>query len=318
MSSPDVPVQWRVRPYRPGDESALVELFEEVFHRSISKDHWRWKLKQRPSPAENVWLAVDEDDRPVFHIGGIPCRFQLPAGSCPGMVMVDSMTAPQVRRRGLLTAVWQQMRAKWRDAGISMLIGLPNEQWGSRRAALGWQPLFPLKWLVRPLRPEALLARRLKLSLPSHLSVVGKLWNGLWDRRDRASPWVSVRELDAAGAEIDSVWRKCQPLISASIVRDSAWVNWRYFAAPHFEYRVLLAECRDQAAGYAVYRVHEAAGRKLGFIAEMFTAPHDFESRGALLAEILRRLKVEGAEAAVSLAVPHTEPFRALRRCDLR
>src|SRR5213594_2611005 len=125
---------WSIRAYCAGDEGALVALFERVFGRSISEAHWRWKLKQPPSPVENVWLAVDED-RPVFHYAGIPTRYRLPAGEVTAMVSVDTMTAPEFQRRGLLSAVGRHVYDTWRAAGVPFVIGLPNQRWGSRTGA---------------------------------------------------------------------------------------------------------------------------------------------------------------------------------------
>src|SRR3954469_21051885 len=95
---------WTIRAYRPGDEGALVALFERVFGRPITEAYWRWKLKRLPSPVENVWLAVC-DDAPIFHYAGIPTRYRLPAGEVTAMVSVDTMTAPEFQRRGLLSTV---------------------------------------------------------------------------------------------------------------------------------------------------------------------------------------------------------------------
>ena len=38
-----------IRPYRAGDETALVDLFYRSFGHRITEDHWRWKLRGRPS-----------------------------------------------------------------------------------------------------------------------------------------------------------------------------------------------------------------------------------------------------------------------------
>ena len=91
-------------------------------------------------------------------------------------------------------------------------------------------------------------------------------------------------------------------------------MNWRYVKAPTFAYRVLLAERRGQPVGYCVYRLQETAGRKLGFIAELLTPQSDTPARSTLIARTLRQLRAEGAEAAITLAIPNTPISRAFRR----
>ncbi|MFL5805804.1 MAG: GNAT family N-acetyltransferase [Roseiflexaceae bacterium] len=306
------PPTWSIRAYRPGDERALVVLFERVFGRAISEAHWRWKLKQPASPVENVWLAV-HGDAPIFQYAGIPTRYRLPTGEVTAMVSVDTMTAPEFQRRGLLGSVGRHVYETWRAAGVPFVIGLPNERWGSRAGALGWEPLFPLQWLARPLRPEAILARRLKWPALARLTALGVLWNGIWRMRLRGDPLLRVRLADRAGPEFDRLWQRCGAETPVSVVRDSAWVNWRYLDAPASAYRVLLAERDGQPVGYAAYRVAGHPGGRAGFIAELFVAPGDEHERRALIARTLAALYAEGADNAITLAVPDTALYQSLQ-----
>jgi hypothetical protein len=311
----DTPTQaqtWTIRPYRAGDERALTALFGRVFGRAISEERYRWKLRQPPTPVENVWLAVD-GDAPIFHYAGIPTRYRLPGGEALAMVSVDTMTAPEFQRRGLLSAVGRAVYDTWRAAGVAFVIGLPNERWGSRAGALGWEPLFDLQWLARPLRPEAILARRLRLPALARLAPLGAAWNALWRLRLRRDPAVRVRLVERAGPEFDQLWERCGADAAASVVRDSAWVNWRYLDAPAFGYRVLLAERDGRPAGYAAYRVEAHAAGVAGFIAELFAAQADRPARRTLIAETLAALRAAGADNAVTLAVPGSPLERDLR-----
>jgi hypothetical protein len=303
---------WTIRAYRAGDERALVALFGRVFGRAISEEHYCWKLRQPPTPVENVWLAVD-DDVPIFHYAGIPTRYRLRDAEVLAMVSVDTMTAPEFQRRGLLSAVGRTVYDTWRAAGVAFIIGLPNERWGSRAGALGWEPLFDLQWLARPLRPEAILARRLRMPALARLAPIGAAWNMLWQLRLRRDPNVKVRSVERAGSEFDQLWQRHGADAAASVVRDSAWINWRYLDAPAFDYQVLLAERDGQPAGYAAYRVEAHATGMAGFIAELFAGQADEPARRALIAETLAALRTAGADNAVTLAVPGSPLERDLR-----
>jgi predicted N-acetyltransferase YhbS len=304
---------WTIRAYRPGDEDALVALFERVFGRSVSVAHWRWKLKQPPSPVENVWLAV-HGDAPIFHYAGIPTRYCLPRGEATAMVSVDTMTAPEFQRRGLLSRVGRHVYDAWRAAGVPFVIGLPNERWGSRASALGWEPLFMLQWLVRPLRPEAILARRTRIRALARLTPVGALWNGVWNSRLRRDATISVRRVERAGNEFDALWERCGAEAPVSVVRDSAWVNWRYLDVPSRAYRVLLAERAGQPLGYLAYRVEESPGGRAGVIAELYAGRDDAAARRALIRAAIDELRAAGAESAATLAIPDAPLYHDLAR----
>lgn len=296
---------WRFRACEPGDEPSIVRLFERCSHRHVDAAYWRWKLRRRPSPVENVWLAVDADGRAIFHYAGIPCLLRLPAGERPAMVAVDALTDPGFRRRGLLTAGVAAAHAAWRRAGVALVLGLPNEQWGSRLAALDWRPLFELRWRLRPLRPEALLARRLGLPIPA---VLGDLWNGIWSRR--RDPALAVDDVEPGEEELDALGEAGW----ASIVRRGGWLAWRYLSHPRYDYRVIAARRNGRLAGYLAYRWEEIEGRTVGFVAELAGRSSDPAARGALLGAASARLRDRGAEAVHALAVPGSELDRDLRR----
>lgn len=298
---------WHERPILPGDVPAIVDLFHRVFGHHITTDHYVWKLRTRRSPVENVAIAVDEADHPVFHIGAIPCRCRLGERERWVMVVVDSMTDVPWRRRGVLTRVTSDLFDRWREAGVALVLGLPNEHWRSRIGVLGWRPLFPLAWLVRPILPERLLARRLGVPALAAASFLGRWWNRRWE--PRATDGVKIGELDRAGGEWDAFWNRVQSTLGPCLARDSAWINWRYVDTPGAGFLVLLARRNGVPAGYLAMRVRGASA----VIADAFTAPEDSVAFAALLSTAVRRLAADGVAVARALAVPGSWSHRALR-----
>ena len=231
------------------------------------------------------------------------------------MVGVDNMTAPEFRRQGLFTTVGRFTYETWRTAGIPFVLGLPNQLSGARSGALGLEEIFPtpMAHSPTPTHSPTRPATRAFLSSPSY-----RLWalygiaGGIATYRPDET--VLTRRVDRAGSEFDVLWQTCRADRHISAIRDSAWVNWRYVKAPTFAYRVLLAERRGQPVGYCVYRLQETAGRKLGFIAELLTPQSDTPARSTLIARTLQQLRAEGAEAAITLAIPNTSISRAFRR----
>jgi len=307
----------RLRPFQLADVAPLVDLFGRAFGRPMPEAVWRWKLDRRHAPTDNVWLAVDDDDRPIFQYAGIPCRFHLDGREVEAMISVDTMAAPEQRRRGLLTTVGRRTYQAWRDAGVALVLGLPNQQWGSRTEALGWERLFSLAWRFRPLRPEALLARRWRLPWLSRRRLGGRLLSRLAGSTPAAG--LVVREITAAGAEIDRLWQRTRDQHRFSIVRDAARIGWRYLESPQDHYRILLAERPDGAAaepaGFAALRLEELPdGRRLGWIAEVHCSRHEPASVGLLINRAVALLSDSGAELVGALAVPASPFDRALRR----
>jgi hypothetical protein len=309
--TPALPIE--VRPYRVGDASGLVGLFQQAFGRAITQDHWQWKLRGQASPVDNVWLAV-AGDQPVFQYAGIPVRFSLSRITVTTMTSVDTMTAPQFRRRGLLTQVATRAYDAWREGGIAFVLGLPNEQWGSRAAALGWQPLFPLRWMVRPLRPQALLARRLKLPWLRRASMLSAAWNGWSNRRLRRDPTLQTESMQRADEAFDQIWQHCKADWMFSTVRDRHWINWRFLSAPSQTYEMIVARRAGNAVGYSAHRIVSTAQGTYGQLADLYVARADSAARDTLLAVLLETLHHANAESLYTLAVPGTAHYHWLRR----
>jgi hypothetical protein len=300
-----------IRPCHEDDLPGLVALFAQVFSSSITVEHWRWKLGSLASPAPNVLLAMS-GDRPVFQYAGIPAVFALDGRRSSAMISVDTMTAPDFRRRGLLTRVATEAYSRWRDAGIDFVFGLPNEQWGSRAAALGWVPLFNLQWLVRPLRAEALLAHRFGKPWLRRLTLLSKVWNRVAPS-PRRDPTVRTSSITRAGEEFDKLWQSCQGNARFSVVRDRVWVQWRFLDCPSRHYQVRLASRDGKPAGYCAHYVDESTGRRRAYLAELTAHRDDLGARHTLLADLIDDQLAQGSEFVATLASPGTVLYQELR-----
>ena len=302
-----------IRPYRSDDERNLVALFGRAFGRPTTEQHWRWKLGQHTSPLDNVWLAMC-DEQPVFQYAGIPTRFMLSRAPVTVMISVDTMTAPEFRRRGLLTTVAGRAYEAWRSAGIAFVIGLPNQQWGSRAVALGWQPLFRLQWLVLPLHPEAMLARRLKMPWLKQASPLATLWNRVLQWRLRCDAQLHTQRIVHADAAFDQLWESCRSDWMFSTIRDRHWVNWRFLSSPSQLYELNLARRAGTPVGYSAHSLIRSEHSISAHLAELFVAREDRAAHDTLLCGVLKSLRAAQADSLSTLAVPGTVSYRRLRR----
>ena len=302
-----------VRPYEEGDELELVRFLGGPFAHGAGVEHWRWKLRHAAAEPANVWLAT-ANGKAVFHYGGIPLRFALAGPVVTAMVSVDALTAPEFRRRGLLTQGVTRAFANWRARGVAFTLGLPNEQWGSRTAAAGWQRLFPLQWLVRPLRPEVFAARRFGLPWLRHASVLSRVWGGWLNGRLRADPRLEFRDVARADDAFDRFWQRCKADAVFSAVRDAAWVQWRFLSSPARKYDVVLAYRNGEPVGYRATHIARGAEKTSAFLAELVALNDDEPARASLLAGAVAGAHEAGADVLGALAVPGTALYATLRR----
>lgn len=300
-----------IRGYQPGDERGLVALFGRAFGRSTTEQHWLWKFRQSQTSYENVWIATADGDY-VGQYAGVPVRGRSKGETTTAIAVFDAMVDPRMRRQGLLTSMGARAQKAWADAGVRFVTGLPNEQWGSRAAALGWKPAFPLQWLVWVLRPEGVLARRSGIPALRQWRGLGQLWRGVAGRSLEPNSAITVAELEESVAHLDSIAES--PGNSSGTVRGASWCQWRYFDCPSGDYHVLLACRNGNPAGYAVYRTRGESPVN-AVLPELLVADDDQEVRNALVGDIIKRCLDAGADTISTLAVPGTPNHRALGNC---
>jgi hypothetical protein len=141
------------------------------------------------------------------------------------------------------------------------------------------------------------------------------IWNACCDAGSRAPGHVAFHDADASGCE-DAGRRHAGMAVSdegPSLIRDTPWVLHRYLAPPAAPYKLLFAAQGGRVLGYAAYRVRHVNGRQVGDIPEV-VAPGDAAAGGWLLREVAGRLRAEGADVAISLAVPGSPDDRRLLR----
>lgn len=300
---------FHLRPLRDEDAPALVALFARAYRREMDEATWRWKVRAHDVPFDNGFVALD-GARPIGQYAALPLRARIGGAARYVTVGVDAMVDPDYRRRGVWSALVRHAHQTWARAGVAMAIGLPNERWGSRVDALGWRPLFPLRWRLRPLRPGRWLARR--SPLPG--GTLDRLFDKITPSRDPPPTGIEITPLDHAGDALDALWREIGTRYPNGLTRDAARVTWRYLAAPEPRYRVLVARRAGRTLGYAALRVRYDPERALGFLAELVGHPDEAGVAEALLDAALDEFRVAGCELAATLTTPGSALERYARR----
>ncbi len=177
--------------------------------------------------------------------------------------------------------------------------------------------MSPLTWRVRLLRLDSVVTRRFGRPLGRLAAPLGRAWSGYWRWKAANDPTVRIRRVASAEA-FDGLWRTLEehrpPRTAHSIVRDGAWIHWRYLSAPDANYTIWLADRGGSPIGYCVSRVRSADGRRIGYVAESGVVSDEAIVHDMLLAAAVSDLDREGAELVSSLAVPGTPADKALRR----
>jgi len=242
-----------IRQARVGDEEALLSFLRAVYPRSGRKADerfWRWYFTQNPNHDSDdpaVLIAL-EGERIVGQAGLLPVELRTPSGTSRAAWLVDFITDPQYRRRGLGT---RMTRAAMDRYPVCLAAG-PNEQSRGVFERLGWVDAARLSRFRRVLFPgtgakELARWRRLRRA-------IDLLAAPLRPRRRALRPreGYTVRAVDGFDQEFEALWEAAQRQWQLAVVRSPRYLGWQFRAQPSKRFEVIGVYADDTLVGYAV------------------------------------------------------------------
>jgi len=294
------PSQITVRPYRPGDETAILDTFNRVFaqvdptFRGRTLEEWRWLYRENPS-GTRIMLAWAPDGRLVSQYAGLPARALVDGVRACFNQAVDSMTDPAFRR-GLKKPGFFVLTAR---PFSRLFLGPPPEQ-----DPLVWGFPVPSAWRIgRAYLKYGLVRTQLKLTVhPAAL-------------RPGAAPGVDVEEVRRVEPGIEAVTLRAAEACRAIALRDAPQLEWRFLRHPQHRYRIAVARRGGRPVGLAVHRKGSFDGREdLALICDWLVEPGDAGAENALLAWLAETARAEGAAPLCGIFSEALPPWRAFQR----
>lgn len=278
-----------IRPFRPGDEAGILETFNLVFGENDESfvprtmEEWEWAFVRNPA-GQRIWVA-ERDGVIAAQCAALPYRVRIDGMLSSFTQGVDSMVHPEhrrgLRRPGMFVATAQPFFEQfgWPDGDI-LHYGWPVEPaWRIGKTFLGYEIIRTQLILIREPGegPERLPA--------------------------------GVELLESFGEEAERLYQRCEADWGASIIRDAAYLNWRFVENPRFDYDILGVRGADgELAGCAVYRQADWPRPDTGLVMDWLVPPDEQEAGERLREAILARARA--ARASLVLAVfPYWSPW---------
>lgn len=286
------PRDWIVRPVSRADADAARQLLARAFPGTEppSRAHWDWLHASDPDPGR-AYLVAEADGRLVSQYAAVPLRLQHAGHVVEGLLTVDAATDPDYAHRGLFTRLAAETHARTHD-WAQIEFAFPNPASAPIFfQRLGWRELRPFPLLVRPLLGLRALEARRPRRLPADVEIgPTTTWDG----------WA------------DALWEELAPTLGTAVVRDGAYLGWRYLHSP-IDYDARVAYRRGTAVGFAVTREATVRGRRVTWLMELLAVPGRRDAARALLHDALRRAARRGSLALLAIAT-RSHPHRKLLR----
>ena len=136
-----------VRAYAPGDEAAILRLFDRSFGKPLPEAFWRWRFLDDPHGAPMIELAWDGDVL-AAHYAVSPTSIAVEGERRVASLSMTTMTDPDYRGHGLFGQLATRLYERLAGVGHVAVFGFPNAQ--SHRGFirdLGWQDVHEIPML---------------------------------------------------------------------------------------------------------------------------------------------------------------------------
>ena len=195
-------------------------------------------------------------------------------GSVVGKTM-DMFTDPDYQGMGLIKQCAERVFAAAREAGVDGWYVTPSvNSYPIFTGKWGYREDFDVVYRARVIDLEAVLTA----AQPGSGAAVGRIANVVFGPLLRRSPKLpagcTVTELTRFDEQTDALWEEVAAGYGVAIVRDAAYMNWRYVDNPD-DYIILAMHRAGSLGGIVVIKTTLRQGLPVGEIVDLVCAADD-------------------------------------------
>lgn len=290
-----------------------LQLFQECFnanHSPRTPALLNWQYVEPPPQKLFAQFAVAQSAASLAAIYAVfPAWMKVGDRTVLGTQSLDTLTHADFRGRGLFTKLAGGLYERLETAGASLVYGFPNKNSAHGFfKRLGWQPLGPLPFLIRPLRTGYVLR---KLRVPD--GVARFMDFPIATPRPRPlARGQALRTPEAIDEAFTELWTSFAAGIGVSVERSAAYLKWR-LRRPRESYQIVAFYEDDRPLGWVVFGTRSADGIVVGKLMDLVYDLARPEVGAILVGEALRRLGGAGAGAVWAWSLEHSPNYGALR-----
>jgi GNAT superfamily N-acetyltransferase len=305
-----------VRRMKDDDFVQAAEVLTSVFGRWPSidisvppADHLRWKLTGPGNDLQYQFVA-ERDGKIIGTWLLLSCKIKLEHDVWPARQPLDAAVLPEYRRQGVYSELVSDNTARRAAFPGTVHVGGTEEVVLALRAIRARRTRArstrrrleePVELLIKALDTarvagaagggwRAAIARNAALRASA---LVNRITSLFFRGPTRGSVDWEIEDATSADRRFDDLWQAVAPALQVCVVRDSEYLNWRYFDPRAGRYRVRAGVREGAVLGYCVI----ASVNGYAFIADLLTLPGRRDVAASLVNDAVRLSRAEGFPA---------------------
>ena len=240
-----------IRSYKAGDEAGfqkLDELLEAHLWNRRTPENWHWKFKGENPADKPIMIYAENDGIIIGHFAAITMKYWINSEEVVGSHSAAMMIDPQWQNKGLIKFVADKLIKEVEKQKIPFTYGFPNDK------------AYDLH--IKLLGYEDVAAQRLFKKVMDYSE------NNYSDTVADRLVWCKIERFDDRA---DVLWEKVKNDFKAIVVRNSAFLNWRYLDRPDVTYHAFGAYNGDILEGYCILKLYREENVSRGHFIDLFT-----------------------------------------------
>ncbi len=284
----------KLRLFEEKDKEKLFLFYSDSekhgFKMCHSKEHWEWLYERNPccsNQCPQLWL-FEKDNEIVGHFGSMPVLLKAADQYYNASWSMALFSLPEFRNRG----VGVMLMNEWtKSVPVSLGLGstpdsyplFQDEEW--IRPGEGYVPTF-----IKILDTEFFFKKRVKNRILLKLcSAAGNLilnvLNALVFKRTEPAADCRVEKIKCFDERIDAFWEKVSGKFAVLVVRNKAYLNWKFSEQPSMEYDIYQISCGAGVSGYVVLKV--LPHKKTGWVVDFLVDPDNESAVDCLISHCI-------------------------------
>lgn len=243
----------KIRPYQPGDEGQILEMDWTLFPDPWSKRdlaNWNWKhAGNNPAGPATIYL-MEHEGKIIVHFAIIPYRLRVMGEDVLGSHSIGSMVLPEYQGKGLIKFVADKLFEDIVKKGVVFSYGFPNDlAYDLHKELMGYNDVIMVETMERKTSP------------------------GRPPVEESASSRLKFLPIDRFGASVGALWEQVKDVRPILVIRDAAYLNWRFLERPDQKYHAFGAYEGDALVGYVILKLYRDDQILKGHIIDVLSLP---------------------------------------------